>query len=198
MKSMQKYFDYEMGICGCGIKALEMCGNENDWKNLGEKLSKLKKVLAPIESTLLLNDYFTFCEKIFENLLKTFQGDKEMAKWWSTVLIEAKDYEYGPSGMRKTEVDAYNGWLVQFCTNKTYPLKAKELKEGKCTELSCLSSCPMKIVDRINNVEDKSTLFAGVLGFQKHENSQNGIPSLQPVHGWVMMLPPNSPLRSEH
>jgi len=121
-----------------------------------------------------------------------------MVKWWSTVLIESKEFEYGPSGMTIGEVDAYNGWLVYFCTGSNRNLKATDLAYGECKELSGLSSCPMKIIDRLHAVEDNSTLVAGILGFQVHSNSKNGVSSLQPVHGWCMMLPPTSPLRLKH
>jgi len=114
MKSFQKYFDYTMGICGCGLRAVEMTGTEQDWALLLEKLISLRKLLSPIESTLRLDEYFQAVEEIYRNLLKTYKGNTEMCKWWSTVLIDSKDYEYGPSGMRKYEVKAYNGWLVFF------------------------------------------------------------------------------------
>jgi len=139
-----------MGICGCGIKGLEMSGTEQDWVNLKQKLITLRKLLTPIESTLRLGSYFEAVEEVFENLHKTFLEDSLMVKWWSTVLIESKDFEYGPSGMRMEEVDAYNGWLIYFCTGTKGNLKAKDLANGECKELSGLSSCPMKIIDRLH------------------------------------------------
>jgi len=97
--------------------------------------------------------------------------------------------------MRKYEVDAYNGWLVKFCTNSDNPIKAESLAAGKIN-LSCLNSCPMKIIDRIHDLTDNSKLIAGIVGFTAH-NSTNNVLSLQPAHGWSLMLPPNSPLRKE-
>jgi len=198
MKSFQKYFDYTMRMCGCGIKGLEMSGTEEDWKNLKQKLIQLRMLLAPIESTLNLSSYFEAVEAVFENLHKTFLEDSLLVKWWSTVLIESKEVEYGPSGMNMRQVDAYNGWLVYFCTGLKRNLKAKELANGECKELSGLSSCPMKIIDQLREVEDNSTLIAGILGFKVHSNTINGVSSLQPAHGWCMMLPPTSPLRLKH
>jgi len=197
MKSFQKYFDYTMGMCGCGIKGLEMSGTEQDWRKLGLKLVQLRTLLRPVESTLHLDAYFQIVKQVFDNLLKTYVGgdDEAIAKWWSTVLIESKAYEYGPSGMDSWEVDAYNGWLVHFCMASKQSLKAKDLASGNCPELSGLSSCPMKIVDRLRNISDQSTLVAGIFGFRLHSDSQNGVASLQPAHGWCMLLPPNSPLR---
>jgi len=186
-----------MGICGCGIKGLEMAGTEQDWRLLSEKLVSLRNLLSPIESTLRIGEYFTAVETIFSNLHKTYIGDPEMPKWWSTVLIDCKDYDYGPSGMRGPLVDAYNGWLVHFCNGYPYPIKANRLAEGKYKELTGISTCPMKIVDRIRNIEDHSTLVAGIAGWKEHDDAPNGVKSLSPFHGWALLLPPNSPLRSK-
>jgi len=196
MKSFQKYFDYTMGICGCGIKGIEMGGTEQDWRLLKGKFDKLKKLLAPIESTLKIADYFLSVETVFDNLLKTYLGHN-MDEWWSKVLIDCKEVEYGPSGMSKGYVDAYNGWIVSFCSGLKYPLKAKKLAAGDYNkELSCISSCPMKIIDRLRNITDDSTLMAGILGFSLHNDSPHGV-TLQPSHGWALMLPVSSPLRSK-
>jgi len=196
MKSLQKYFKYKMIVRGCGIKGLEMCGTEADWKHLGEKLLQLKKVLEPVESILCLDKFFTVASKVFENLLKTYLGDELMATWWADVLIESKEVKYGPSGMSRGTVDHYNGWLVQFCTGGEYTsIEAENFSSGKIDELSGLSSCPMKIVDRLRKIEDHSTLIAGILGFRVCSESKNGVTSLQPMHGWCLMLRENSPLR---
>jgi len=197
MKSFQKYFDYTMGVCGCGIKGLEMAGTEKDWILLSEKLAALRKLLAPIESTLQITNYFRAVESIFTNLHKTYMEDPEMDKWWATVLMDCKEFEYGPSGMRKYEVDAYNGWLVHFCNGAPYALKASKLSKGGYKDLSVISTCPMKIIDRLRKLEDNSTLVAGMVGWKEHHNTANGVKSLEPVHGWALLLSPNSPLRSK-
>jgi hypothetical protein len=196
MRSFQKYFDYEMGICGCGIKGLEMSGSAEDWALLKEKLTKLRNLLAPIESTLHIAGYFKAVENIYVNLHKTYLGEN-MDNWWSKILFDCKEFEYGPSGIRKWEVNAYNGWIVYLCNGTEYPLKAAILSKGEYKDLSCVSSCPMKIVDRLRNLEDESTLKAGILGFSVHNKTTNGVPSLQPAHGWALLLPPQSPLRNK-
>jgi len=198
MSSFQKYFDYTMVLGGCGLRAVEMAGTEQDWALLLEKLSSLRKLLSPIESTLGISEYFNTVEVIYKNLLKTYQGDPEMCKWWSTVLIDSIDYEYGPSGSRRAEVQAYNGWLVFFCSGKEdLPLKASKLAAGEYPELSNLTTCPMKIVDVIRKLEDNSQLVAGVLGWRECTDAENEVTSLQPVHGWALLLPEKSPLRSK-
>jgi len=196
MKSMQKYFDYEMGICGCGIKAVEMTGTAKDWEYLQTKLKNLEAILKPVEGRLNLKIFFEFALKVFKNLLLTYNGSC-MKDWWADILIQGKATKYGGSGMRIGEEDAYNGWIIGFLTGTPdYKLTAANLKKGQYNEyLSGVSSCPMKIIDRVRNISDMSVLISGIMGYKLHENSQNHVATLEPAHGWVMMLPPNSPLR---
>jgi len=195
MKSFEKYFSYKMAICGCGIKGVEMSGTEEDWKLLITKLTKLRELLAPIESTLKIAPYFDHVLTVYNNLLKTFLRE-DMDDWWSKVLMDVKGIKYGGSGMSR-KVDAYNGWIAFFCSGKDSPLLAQDLAAGKYDELSCLTNCPMKIEDRINRISDDSTLLAGILGFKLHKDTVNGVPSLQPVHGWALLLTESSPLRHQ-
>jgi len=194
MKSFQKYFDYEMMIMGCGIKGLEMLGDEKDWKNLLTKLQSIIKLLEPIEKILRLKEYLNTCEDVLKNLLKTYNG-VDMSKWWMEILIEGKDMEYGGSGMSIGETDSYNGWLVKFLIQRDYVL-AKDMEKGKYNDqLNCISTAPMRIVDVINKVKDDSTLFAGILGYKVHTKTFNDVISLQAFHGWGLCLPKDSPLR---
>jgi len=194
MKSFQKYFEYEMMICGCGIHSLEMCGTEDDWKLLGVKLESLRKLLLPIEEKLVLKEMFKNAREVYEKLLKTYKGN-DMSDWWSKVLIQGKEYEYGPSGMRKsTQVDCYNGWIVSFCSSYE-SLNSKTLSKGDYKELSCLSTCPMKIVDAIRKIDDEANLVAGMLGYKKY--GDNDVVTLEAFHGWSMLLPSKSPLRND-
>jgi len=196
MKSMQQYFDYTFGICGCGIKALEMGGTREDWQALGAKLQSLRQILAPAESVLYLKDVFDRASSIYTNLLKTYDDPDSMKDWWADILIKCEQTKYGPSGMRSWQVEAYNGWLISFLTGYD-KITAEDLASGAYAQkLSCLSSVPLKIVDRIREITESSYLAAGILGFKVERSTTNNLLSLQPAHGWCMFLPDNSPLRS--
>jgi len=183
-------------VCVCGIKGLEMSGTEQDWKLLKEKFSKLRKLLSPIESTLQIAPYFNMVEKIYDNLLKTYLG-QNMDDWWSKILIDCKKPDISGCLLSPIQVDALNGWITHFCNGTEYPLSVNKLKNGEYKDLSCLSSCPMKIVDRNRNIQDDSTLIAGILGFKIHTDTLNGVPSLEPAHGWTMLLSVHSRLLRE-
>lgn len=49
MLSLQEFFSYEMGLEGCGIKGLEMIGEQRDWEALVTKLQKLRAMLKPVD-----------------------------------------------------------------------------------------------------------------------------------------------------
>jgi len=199
LTSFQSYFDYHMAVCGCGIAAVEMRGSAADWARLGAKLAALKQLLAPAEEDLKLSALFAVAESVFENLHRTFVDGPAMHTWWSKVLYSDPDIEYGPSGMRKGSVEAYNGWLVGFMLGaEGGQLKAKKLAAGEyAKELTCLSSAPMRIIDKRNPadpVADDSIVAAGIMGYKVHARSEGPV-ALEPAHGWVLMLPANSPLR---
>uniref|UniRef100_A0A0G4GNA0 Uncharacterized protein n=1 Tax=Chromera velia CCMP2878 TaxID=1169474 RepID=A0A0G4GNA0_9ALVE len=188
MKSVQKYFDYTMGICGCGVKGIEMLGSEADWIRLGQKLAQLRKLLAPLEPVLRLESRFDFAEYVFMGLLNTYRQEPAAAEWWSQVLYDDKEVEYGPSGMSMGHVEAYNGWLVRFTTGRE-KVKASKLAAGEYDKsLSCVSSVPMKIVDEVYKRQDNATMVGGMLGFTVTKSEANGVATLQPSHGWSMLL----------
>lgn len=208
MKSFQKYFDYTMMACGCGIRGVEMVGVEGDWAQLGVKLQALRTLLAPIEGQLRLSELFGIAEDVFRNLHRTYASgpvcDAGLADWWADILIQDSVVKYGPSGMRRGTVPAYNGWLVRFLDGRAASkFDSSKLAAGEYAEtLSCLSSCPMKVVDVPRNITDNSFVVGGMAGFRVHRSSDQAgpqaggaVPVLQSVHGWCMMLPEASRLR---
>jgi len=200
MKSMQKYFDYEMRMCGCGLPALEMKGTQEDWARLSLKLKQLQSHLAPVEKVLKLNSYFELVLGVFDKLLQTFNDGDSTREWWEGILRAEKEQKYISGGSmpgKYVEVDAYSGWLIDLVTGKAgSKFFASDLASKKyAADINGLSSVPMKIVDVINNVSDMSLLIAGVMGFKIHNDSPNHLSTLEPAHGWTMLLPPDSPLR---
>jgi hypothetical protein len=52
-----------------------MLGSEKDWVRLGEKLQALRKTLEPIKREIGLScHWWSHAEKVFAELLKTYQG----------------------------------------------------------------------------------------------------------------------------
>merc|ERR1719502_1725147 len=175
-----------MVLRGCGLKGLEMCGAEDDWARLSHKLQTLKNLLLPVEETLCLQEVFNTAAEVFHNLYQTYlnKNPEVMRKFWADVLIQGKEYEYGPSGRRGKDVDAYNGWLVKFTTG-CRSIKKENIHN---MELSALTACPVKVMEAWKCPPESHdyTFVGGMLGYSVHEETPNGAVSLQPAHGWCM------------
>jgi hypothetical protein len=202
MASVQEFFSYHTGICGCGIRGLEMLGTRADWDRLVEKLQAVEKQLSPIASEIGLgNEWFRHVEYVFRNMAQSYSdpGSTKVKDFWADVLCVGKDWKYGPSGFGGHEVEAYNGWLIKFLTGTDSLWKENLSSPETLQELRGLNSVPMKVSLTYRNpvVSDESELRAGIMGFLlvEPEATFNHVPALQPNHVWAMMLPPKSPLR---
>jgi hypothetical protein len=205
MASLQEFFTYQMGMSGCGIKGVEMLGKVSDWDKLKEKLDRVRKLLAPIEDKLkrqgLDPEWWDHVSDVFENLALTYKQPKTptVRKFWADILMHSKDWAYGPSGMSRGEVEAYNGWLIKFLLGQDSILVKDMQNEKTLKKLSGLNEVPLNIVMTWCSppIEDEAQLVSGIMGFTFHPEKAtfNGVPSLQPHHMWAMMLPPDSPLR---
>eukprot|EP00521_Asterionellopsis_glacialis_P008889 CAMPEP_0195286040 /NCGR_PEP_ID=MMETSP0707-20130614/3651_1 /TAXON_ID=33640 /ORGANISM="Asterionellopsis glacialis, Strain CCMP134" /LENGTH=386 /DNA_ID=CAMNT_0040345631 /DNA_START=81 /DNA_END=1241 /DNA_ORIENTATION=- len=210
MVSMQEFFDYEMLVCGCGIKGLEMLGKQSDWDKLSTKLKLVKKQLEPIQDDLhrdLGEDWWGHVEHVFNKLAETYAAHKdskqmsEVADFWADIFMVGKGWKYGPSGFGGYAAEEYNGWLVKFLTGSESILTEKFFSGTYLELLKGFNSVPMKITLTYLNhpVSDDSELTAGIMGFNIHEKDTfNGIPSLQPHHMWALKIPPSSPLRKKN
>ncbi|XP_078349773.1 uncharacterized protein LOC144634629 [Oculina patagonica] len=178
MYSVQEYFHYCMEV-GCGIPAVEMLGTEDDWRKLKSKLKVLRTLLEPIENDLGLPSWWwDLVEKVFSNLLDTYQGkpDKE---WWGHIVSYEKVYM---SGFVVDGKYKYKGWIIELLEGHGGGMDIRNMTTG-------LVSVPLILYDLIRGVKDTATLVAGMLGFTYHEAS------VQPFQGWALLLSDDSPFR---
>ena len=111
MSSLQEYFEYRLNFV-CGIKAVEMLGNLEDWKQLQQKFDRLIEILKPIRQELSSTDGFdmTYWVSSVRNtlgkLVSTYRGRPD-TDWWSKIMDHEVEYGSGAS-------DIYSGWIVEF------------------------------------------------------------------------------------
>lgn len=220
MASMQEFFEYSMMCCGCGLRGLEMGGSVEDWERLAAKLKQVRLALEPIMNQIRLYDsWWDSVLDVFENLANTRRNpeDPAVAKFWINILCDTTDTKYvgggGSMPGRPVEVEAYDGWLVSFLTDRL-KIRAEDLKFGGSTgvkeQLGGWNSVPLNVELTWCNppLQDKAELVAGIVGFKVHggkgqhgeqdsEEKMNGdpVPSVEPNHMWAMLLPPTSKLR---
>jgi len=225
MASMQQFFSFEMGMCGCGIKSVEMYGEQEDWDHLVTKLRELKKQLKPIMNELrwsLGSDWFDHVEIVFRKLAQTFASSEDGADnrqvgrcfkalllhrgrarsicdFWADMFMVGDGWKYGPSGFGGHAAKEYNGWLVRFLTGRTEILEEDFFGGDNLERLKGLNKVPMVVTMKYKNppVSGDSELVTGVMGFELFEETFNGVPSVQPHHMWAMTLPTGSPLRGQ-
>ena len=183
MTSVQEYFDFDMK-CGCGIPAVEMLGTEDDWSKLKSKLKVLRTLLEPIENDLdLSSEWWDVVEKVFNNLLATYQGSA-VSEWWSHIMSYENVYASGmyfvPGEYR------YRGWITEFLEGTKYAMDIDEMTSG-------LVSVPIAL-KHPSGVQDTAAVVAGMLGFTVHTD-ENKEMSVQPFQGWSLMLASDSPFR---
>ncbi|KAJ7374210.1 hypothetical protein OS493_007283 [Desmophyllum pertusum] len=122
MNSVQEYFEYKMKLM-CGIPAVEMLGNEDDWSKLKSKLKVLRTLLEPIENDIgLTSEWWDLVEKVFSELLDTYQGRPD-GKWWSHIISYEEAFGSGQSG-------GYRGWSIEFLEGTKHPKEIKEMTTG--------------------------------------------------------------------
>jgi len=186
MSSLQEYFEFSACFM-CGIKGVEMLGDLEDWKKLQQKMDTIIQILQPIEEELSdgfdLREWFSKVENVFTKLVSTYEGNPD-TEWWSKIMHH--EVTYGSGGGT-----SYSGWIVEFLQGKAKAKGLSKFATGLCT-------VPMNLKDP-SGKEDVSTLVAGMLGYTVNDGSEttNGIPSVRPFQGWVMMLPPDSPFRCD-
>ena len=183
MTSVQEYFRFGMK-CGCGIPAVEMLGTEDDWSKLKSKLKVLRTLLEPIENDLdLSSEWWDVVEKVFNNLLATYQGSA-VSEWWSHIMSYQNVYA---SGMFFVPGEyLYRGWITEFLEGTKYAMDIDEMTSG-------LVSVPINL-KHPSGVQDTAAVVAGMLGFTVHTDENNEL-SVQPFQGWSLLLTSDSPFR---
>ena len=59
---------------------------------------------------------------------------------------------------------------------------------------SGLVSIPLKLKDDVRG-EDQSAVIAGMMGYKFHHETTTTRPAVEPIHGWTLLLEPNSTFR---
>ena len=143
----------------------------------------LRTLPEPIENDLgLSSEWWNLVEKVFRELLSTYQGrpDKE---WWSHIVNYQK--RFGSGG---DQGGGYMGWITDFLEGTEDLFDIDEMTSG-------LVSVPLLLEDTVRGVEDNATLVAGMLGFTVHSDETGKEFSVQPFQGWSLLLSEDSPFR---
>jgi len=207
MASLKQFFSFEMRCWGCGLAGLEMKGDIDDWKMLGEKLVSVREILKPLRLSLDLSESWWDCVgKVFRMLAATraHPDHPVVAKSWLCILCDTTGTKYvGGGGSlpgRPVEVKAYDGWLIMFLLGQRKVL-AEELNDIESSERKALSgynTVPLKVSLTWCKppISDDTDLVAGMVGYKVHhvKDDTTSVPSVEPHHMWALMADSSSPL----
>ena len=185
MGAFKKYFDYEMGLCGCGIPYIILEGTAQDYKEI---ISKAKE-LAKYEFGWYINKIIPHIEKMAEAKEGKIDVDYFKSMIQKKEVIEK---EYGPSGMEEYDVkyDYISGWFLNFFAylnkmdyNGRIPkfqgdsLKVKHFKNLANQMLIV----PFTIDDRVHKKKYLMKYKVGFVGCDQNDKKE-----VSPVQGWLV------------
>ncbi|KAL4496134.1 hypothetical protein ABPG72_012871 [Tetrahymena utriculariae] len=159
MSQMQKYFDYRMMICGCGIQNVHFVGGVEDFEHLATKISTLQQ-------NYKLNNSFTNYLSNILKIVNTFIGqmknpnDPDIVKFWNSIFEETTVPKYGGSGMRVGDQISFKGWFKHF-------FNAEQILKEKVPQFS--SQAPVEAIDQIQNKSYNLTFITKMEGIEEVE-----------------------------
>jgi len=114
MHSCEKYFDYRMGACGCGIPKVHFLGEKSDWISILDRLDKMKAFKLKDSQYM---EWIGKLEKIVSKFIETYEGKADKEFWNSIVKkFDGFSYKPGPSGIGSYyyKDEFVNGWILDF------------------------------------------------------------------------------------
>ena len=181
MSAMKNYFNFELGMGGCGISSIILEGTIEDWEKIKSKLvffsnksyglSWWTKHLIPIiDKIIVTKNYYSKEKKI----------NDEIQKFWKDMvrIKKGKDEYYDPF--------IINGWIIKFIPNfsENKPKLFDEMKKEDIPDQ--ILNCPLKLT--VYNMDMTKTihncyLASGFYGMTQNKKNY----SIRPVIGYALI-----------
>ena len=181
MGAFKKYFQYEMGLIGCGIPYIILEGTAKDYKEIISKANELKKY----EFDWYINRIIPHLEKMVEA-----KEGKIDTNYFKDIIQkkEVTETKWGSSGMKKYEVkyDYISGWFLNFFAYSIDGRYIKFEKEMlKVEDFKTLANqmliVPFTIEDEVHKIKYEMKYKVGFVGCDQNENNQ-----VFPIQGWIV------------
>ena len=184
MGALKKYFQYEMGLIGCGIPYIILEGTAKDYKEIISKANELKKY----EFDWYINRIIPHLEKMVEA-----KEGKIDTNYFKDIIQkkEVTETKWGPSGMRKYEVkyDYISGWFLNFFAYSNRSIDGRYIKfekemlkvEDFKTLANQMLIVPFTIEDEVHKIKYEMKYKVGFVGCDQNENNQ-----VFPIQGWIV------------
>ena len=188
MSAMKNYFEFNLGMGGCGISSITLEGTLEDWEKIKSKLNFLsakhfglqwwtKHLIPIIEKIISTKSYYDKNGKI-NNDLKNFWKD----------MIRVKDF--------RDFYDPYiiNGWIIKFIPNisENTPKIYEEIHKEDIPDQ--ILACPIKLTvyypDRTKTIHN-CDLLSGFYGMSQNRENY----SVRPIIGYSLISKDKSNLQ---
>ena len=181
MSAMKHYFNFEVGMGGCGISSITLEGSLEDWKKIKTKLEYLSK------SKFALNWWTKHLIPIIDNIIKTKNYydehqniNSELIEFWKTMIrLKGEGNFYNPHML--------NGWIIKFIPNlnRENPSLYEELNENEVPDQ--ILNCPLKIIEDSSNglkIIYNCSIASGFYGMIQDEKTL----TVRPVIGYAIVV----------
>ena len=185
MGAFKKYFDYEMGLCGCGIPYIVLEGTAQDYKDIIAKAKELKKY-----------EFDWYIDKIIphlEKMVEAKEGNIDIDYFKNMVQKkEVTEIRSGLSGRGRYEVkvDYISGWILNFFAylnikdfaGNISRFTADSMNVNKFEDFaSQMLIVPFTIADNVHNKTYDMKYKVGFVGCDQNDKNE-----VFPVQGWFI------------
>lgn len=192
MATLQNYFDYGLLLISCGIPEVTILGNVDDWKQIRNRVEKLKEF--EVNGRSEMDKWSSMLGHILGEFIKVKQGMKKDDEFWKQAI--RVDYKYINVLCGEVEEIYLNGWITAFSafdstgkwqteTNSTPGSPWLSIRTDKITP--GIVHAPIKIYDEFAKLEEREYTGAIITGHIGH-SVKNDETSLQPMSGWAMTI----------
>jgi hypothetical protein len=184
MGAFKKYFDYTLGLCGCGVPYLILEGTADDY----EKIKSKAKYLSKYKFEWYINKIIPHIDKMIEA-----KKGKVDVNYFKNMIQNREETEYKPGlsghGGYSYKVDHLSGWFLNFFAYWTdgYRGRYKEFNEDHLGVKdfdklpSQMLTVPFKIVDETKGKTYEMKYKVGFIGCDKNKKNEVSV-----VTGWIV------------
>ena len=185
MGAFKKYFDYEMGLSGCGIPYIILEGTAQDYKDIIAKAKELKQY-----------EFDWYIDKIIphlEKMVEAKEGNIDIDYFKNMVQKkEVTEIKSGLSGRGRYEVkvDYISGWILNFFAYLNIKDLSGEISRFTADSMSVekfgdfasqMLIVPFTIADNVHNKTYDLKYKVGFVGCE-----QNKMKQVFPIQGWIV------------
>lgn len=199
MATLQEYFDYEFWGIVCGIPEAKILGTVEDWKDIRERVKKLKDF--ELDGKTVMAEWSSMLERILNQFVSVKEGNPPNEEFWKQAI--RVDYKLIDLVCAKINETHLNGWVTTFSAftlsgrwrgedmiNSNKSRNWLKVRTDKLTP--GIVQVPIKIYDEYAAEGERNyngSIITGSMGYSVKKDEV----TMQPFSGWIMTITNNPP-----